>query len=386
MATNMEAFNQAIEKISNNDCVGLQELLKTIKIDQEDEHGMTLLQHAAFKKKKDICQLLLDFGADPNAGHHEHNYSTLHFGALSGDPEICQLLIQYGAKTDVVNSVGRTATQMAAFVGNHQCVTTINNFIPREDIEHYTIPSKGQSEPKLPPAVAPALHKLVMQGNLHPVYILHVIQKLPLLYDNIGKVAEVLQLLCDGQMKRGREANEILALKYHYLAYLVSTLAKELQKKAEKAASDIISAYLKLLVKRRMRDGFPEFMDSFVRESIRTFPYKETTVFRQLVVNLSKTKQELGSSLAITLLTSCVNGQRGFQDDDACAACGQEKVASKCAGCRSVQYCDRDCQKLHWSFHKTECADLAKQIENLKVKEETGNGTAIANDSLNYTK
>jgi ankyrin repeat protein len=58
----LENFGKAIEKINSNDTSGLQELIKShdVEIDSEDEHGMTLLQHAAFKGKKDICQLLLD--------------------------------------------------------------------------------------------------------------------------------------------------------------------------------------------------------------------------------------------------------------------------------------------------------------------------------------
>lgn len=57
-----EGFNKAIEKINSNDVTGLQELLKSheVEIVEEDDHGMTLLQHAAFKGKKDLCQLLLD--------------------------------------------------------------------------------------------------------------------------------------------------------------------------------------------------------------------------------------------------------------------------------------------------------------------------------------
>lgn len=100
-----ENFSKAIEKINNNDTSVLQELIKSrdVEIDDEDEHGMTLLQHAAFKGKKDICQLLLDLvsltmfnvsmlliwltfysfkGADANGGHHEHKYTSLHFAAV----------------------------------------------------------------------------------------------------------------------------------------------------------------------------------------------------------------------------------------------------------------------------------------------------------------
>lgn len=39
------------------------------------------------------------------------------FPANSGNKEITWMMLEAGAETDVVNSVGRTAAQMAAFVG-----------------------------------------------------------------------------------------------------------------------------------------------------------------------------------------------------------------------------------------------------------------------------
>lgn len=36
---------------------------------------MTPLQHAAFKGRTDVCQLLLENGADVNSNHHENGYS-----------------------------------------------------------------------------------------------------------------------------------------------------------------------------------------------------------------------------------------------------------------------------------------------------------------------
>jgi len=58
----MDVFNKAVEKIKENDYVGLQQVIKThsLAIETEDENGMTLLQHACFKGKKDVTQLLLD--------------------------------------------------------------------------------------------------------------------------------------------------------------------------------------------------------------------------------------------------------------------------------------------------------------------------------------
>lgn len=204
---------------------------------------------------------------------------------------------------------------------------------------------------------------------MHPVHLLLTLQKLPLLLDGLSKAKDVLETLCDDMMKRNKEANEILSLKYHYLCFLVGNLAKEHKKNPEKPILELTTQYLKVFLKKRATDGFPEFMDSFIRESVRTFPHKETTIFRQLVVNLSKTKQTPDSPSALTLLSSAINGQRGFADDDACAACGQEKVPRKCANCKSVQYCDRDCQKMDWPSHKKQCDSLAKMMKKMEIKE-----------------
>ena len=59
----------------------------------------------------------MEQGADVNGGDHEHGYSTLHFAALANKVEICQILLENGVKVDRTNSVKRTASQMAAFVG-----------------------------------------------------------------------------------------------------------------------------------------------------------------------------------------------------------------------------------------------------------------------------
>jgi ankyrin repeat protein len=55
-------LSRLVEKVVANDVVGLQELMKSrnLKTDAEDSSGMTLLQHAAFKGKLDICQFLFD--------------------------------------------------------------------------------------------------------------------------------------------------------------------------------------------------------------------------------------------------------------------------------------------------------------------------------------
>ncbi len=39
-----------------------------------------------------------------------------------------------------------------------------------------------------------------------------------------------------------------------------------------------------------------------------------------------------------------------------CAYCGAgQKKLQHCKGCKAVFYCDRNCQKSHWKYHKVEC-------------------------------
>ena len=81
---------------------------------------MTALQHAAYKGNLELCRQLLLRGADVNSNEHEHGYTALMFGALSGSINVTQLLLEAGAKVYHQNNVGRTAAQMAAFVGQKQ--------------------------------------------------------------------------------------------------------------------------------------------------------------------------------------------------------------------------------------------------------------------------
>ncbi|GFG38137.1 hypothetical protein Cfor_04788, partial [Coptotermes formosanus] len=160
-----EVEKDIFAKIANNDVNGLKNTLvqQKIEVDIYDENGMTPLQHAAYKGNKEIVQMLIDRGAEVNSGKHEYGYTALHFAALSGNAQVCHLLLMAGAKSQTTNSIGRTASQMAAFVGNHACVAVINSYIPKSDVDYYTIPQGLETEPKLPPTVAAPLHKFVMQ-------------------------------------------------------------------------------------------------------------------------------------------------------------------------------------------------------------------------------
>lgn len=47
-----------------------------------------------------------------------------------------------------------------------------------------------------------------------------------------------------------------------------------------------------------------------------------------------------------------------------CAACGKTKPRmANCARCHVTTYCNRDCQKVHWSKHKAECKNSGRNTK-----------------------
>ena len=123
----------------------------------------------------------------------------MHFAALANKVEICQILLENGVKVDRTNSVKRTASQMAAFVGksntfnfqlkfsntiqdfllfisiwlhhwkilgNHEAVSIINNYVQKEDVYYFTRKQPLEKEAKLKTELAKPIHKLVMSVSI----------------------------------------------------------------------------------------------------------------------------------------------------------------------------------------------------------------------------
>ncbi|KAE8596394.1 hypothetical protein XENTR_v10016083 [Xenopus tropicalis] len=355
-----EEERQLLTHISQGNIQETRRLLgsKDVRVNCLDEHGMTPLMHAAYKGKVDMCKLLLQHGADVNCNEHEHGYTALMFAGLSGNKEIAWLMLEAGADADVVNSVGRTAAQMAAFVGQHDCVTVINNFFPREKLDYYTKTQGLNKEPKLPSKLAGPLYKVITTTNLHPVKIVFLIKENPLLMeiDALKKCCTVLDLICEKCMKQ-KDMNEVLAVKMHYISCVMQKCSTFLQDQEDK-----LDNFIKNLLKGRDPDCFPVFQEKFIRECIRKFPYCEATLLQQLVRSIAPV--EIGSDpTAFSILTQAITGQVGFIDADFCTTCGEKGATKRCSVCKLVIYCDQNCQKLHWFTHKKVCKMLKEKRE-----------------------
>lgn len=56
-------------------------------------------------------------------------------------------------------------------LGNHLCVSVINNYIPRSEVDYYAVPQGFEKEPKLSPTLAGPVHKFAMQVSCFPILI-----------------------------------------------------------------------------------------------------------------------------------------------------------------------------------------------------------------------
>lgn len=298
-----------------------------------------------------------------NHCEHQHNYTALHLAGLSGNVDVCLALLMAGAKPHVQNDVNRTAAQIAAFVGHHNCVTVINNYVPKSDIEYYTVVQGTQKKPYLPAFLVESFHKFIMQVNINPVRVILNLQNFVGLSDHLEEIKKCLELMSEKQMKR--ETNEVMAFKFHYLSYIVNEIVKMKQrqnvnKKEEddEKKLDVSELFIRKLLKPG-REGQLEFMDGFLKECVREFPFRECTLFRQMVSSLLGPDQPC----TISVITTAINGHRGFIDNiSTCNTCGEEKPAKKCSKCKVVQYCDRNCQRLHWHWHKKACSRLSLNV------------------------
>ena len=62
-------------------------------------------------------------------------------------------------------------------------------------------------------------------------------------------------------------------------------------------------------------------------------------------------------------MQSHLNLKRGPRTERVCLACG-EPAKAKCSLCFAAHYCNRVCQRAHWTEHKQECTPPTPQVES----------------------
>ena len=57
------------------------------------------------------------------------------------------------------------------------------------------------------------------------------------------------------------------------------------------------------------------------------------------------------------------NGNTSYK----CSACGSPAASSSCTRCGVAKYCNKDCQRTHWAYHKKMCPGLKEKKEKGKL-------------------
>lgn len=307
-------------------------------IDRPDKGGMTALMHCAYRGNRDGCSLLLEKGANVNLQQESDGYTPLMFATIAGKTATVQLLLEAGAKTSSENKIGKTAAQLGAFVGQHDCVQVINNYFSLSDLLEYASRLKSDGKPCLPDTLATSLHKLLTTTHIHPVHLVMCLESSPELLERSHDVTRVLETVSKDCMN---DEKEEFSLKAHYLSFLLAQCVKE----------GGPQSFLKRLL-CFTEGGVAVEMDTTLRQCLREFPHHHSVLLKQLVKTLAKVKPG-GPPSALSLFVSAIVGEKAVPEgekEDTCATCGLVDTAlKKCSRCKQVWYCGVSCQKLAWS-------------------------------------
>ena len=173
----------------------------------------------------DLCKLLIENGANVNEKSHDQGYTALMFAAISNNHEVVNLLLEHEADTDYTNAIGRTASQMAAFVNSNESADLIKGHISKKSLEYFTnINSISETESKLPKGECfEKLYDLLTKSiNYSPVRIIKAIKDSPVLLENLEKVIRTLDSFVTKSFKETETGtpNDTLAFKLNYYKYI----------------------------------------------------------------------------------------------------------------------------------------------------------------------
>ena len=117
---NARSFRQLRLAVARNDARRARHLLQ--RGDTTPDAGYwngkiesTLLMEAALGKKERLTELLLVYGANPNAKTKIKAKTPLHYAATGGDVRVIQILVAYGADMGARDAHGWTALHFAAY-------------------------------------------------------------------------------------------------------------------------------------------------------------------------------------------------------------------------------------------------------------------------------
>ncbi|KAI6655192.1 hypothetical protein LOD99_2481 [Oopsacas minuta] len=328
-------------------------------VDLRDKDGMTLLMHTSYHGNLNMTRLLIEHGASVNLMSRPAYYTPLMFAGIGNHTELCHLLLSSGAKTGITNSIDKNAAEMSSFVGSKECARIISSFFSKENF--LSIASRF----RLPDIVSSNLYTILLElNNIHPVHALIAIRNFPATLEHISDVINTLEAICD---KTFKDTYEEIAFRAHFIRCLYKTIHElEIGEKIITPCELLIKKFLRVSVNVEGSSQMPIQigMENYLRQAIRSFPFRDMPLYQQTLACLQtiesdeKLKYQL-TSPTLHVINSVIRGPLAGRTtmDPICATCGRQgSCLRECTSCKSLWYCGKDCQKLHWFTHKKICS------------------------------
>ncbi|CCD67941.1 Dauer abnormal formation protein 25 [Caenorhabditis elegans] len=365
MTTTEEAPKSPLfEAIDKNDTEAALALLKTKEqAAQRDPSGMSVLAAAAYRGNLTLVEKAIELKCDVNDKTDGTLYTPLMFAALSGKQDVCRLLMDSGARMYLVNGIGKTASELAAFVGHHECVAIINNHITIDVIEDLLRPKvngKYEGAEEYPDELAVFIHSLCGSHEIHPVKIIFRFSKYPDSLKYKKKILYVIDRVFEKQL-RCKESNEIMSLKLWLILFSMRETSKFVESNKEKSPEEASLQYAKLISTWQEGDETRRALDVMLRNAVASFPYKHSLLHDTLQKALQKSQIGERPS-AYEYIVQALFGQRIAAVCQFCSVCGHPGAKKRCTQCK-LAYCSQECQKFDWPIHKKVCSFLKTRQE-----------------------
>lgn len=370
--------DQIFEAIGNKDLKKVEQIVREnskVNLNFVDKDELSPLQHACHIGDVEFTRFLLDNGADVNYTDRKDRYTPLMFAAISSKEDVVKLLLERGVDTTAENSVKRTASQMAAFVGLHKITGIINAWLPYETtVEPYTKCRELEDIPRLPSkSLGRTLHKYIVSHQNFPIKLfLHMRENLDLI-EHGSECIYVLESLLSKTLspKASKLCPESLPFRYHYLSYFLGYIMKDYwknnstegQPENKEFDQGLCEKHIDAIVRRFLRHKHihsnfdscdvyrnPE-LEKIMLDCVLKFPYTDLPFFRNIIAAMEKAT---GISI-ISLVIQMLGGMISYLQPEACFVCNDAGKNKKCSKCKSVWYCGPLCQQLDWFRHKKVC-------------------------------
>lgn len=342
-----------------------------VNIDCYDDDEFTPLQHACHSGEVELVKILLEKGAHINYSARKDLYTPLMLAALGNKIDVVKYLLEKGADKKALNTVNRTAADMAAFVGLGRIATSINCFLTyKETIEPYTRCLELEDKPRLETdEIANKLYQWILLPTLHPIKLLYYILENPEIMRHGNSCIFVIDKLSSKYLKP-QTYNDSFSLKFHYLAELLRNCKLVYENsddyKKSKVFTDaefqsVTMKYLRRLNTRRYSDEdeqyFRPILNDIVLRCIFSYPHN-TATHQSMKYALSKMKSTKMNFDAMVFLAQTLNAVGSLSlgtSNEECEICREADNNKKCANCKRVFYCGPICQKVDWPRHRKGC-------------------------------